>query len=484
MGRWRVAAVLVAAGIVGASLVSAGPAAAVHGAVPEDFNGDGYRDAVLPAPGAHVAGAPYAGAVVVLYGSSSGYRASRHQTISQNSPGVPGTPEGWDRFGTATATADLNRDGYADLIVSAPYEDGTRDDNAGTVTVLWGGRSGLGGGTNLPAPAGRQHHGVDLAVVAAGPGARTQILVGGLSGTATYKGPFSRSGTVGSVVAAQDPGPLESVALGDLDRDGTTDEVGIGYRKADLTGGRVQVNPSGGRDWPEPLRQGDGLIAATGDVNGDGYADLVVGDPEDPRTPGVDGRLGGRVLLWRGSAGGIAPDARPEEITQSTEGVPGTSEAGDTFGAAVAVADLNRDGLGDLIVGAPWEDIGSVPHAGAVTVIPGRRSGPLGAGGYSFNQNTPGVPSSAEEYDSFGTTVSAADVDRDGRPELFVGSPIENTANGAVFVLPGGPSRPTGTGSRVFTADMFGLTQHDSVHLGGYGVLWILLRDPEIDHGD
>jgi hypothetical protein len=148
------------------------------------------------------------------------------------------------------------------------------------------------------------------------------------------------------------------------------------------------------------------------------------------------------------------------------------------------LADLNRDGLADIIVGAPWEDVGSVLHAGAVTVIPGRRSGVLGTGAYSFNQNTPGVPSSAEEYDSFGTTVSAADIDRDGRPELVVGSPIENTANGAVFVLPGGATRPTGTGSRVFTPDMFGLTQRDSIHLGGYGVLWILLRDPEIDHGD
>jgi hypothetical protein len=242
-------------------LLPAAPAAAVHGAVPGDFNGDGYRDAVLPAPGADVAGAPYAGAVVVLYGSSSGYRPNRHQTITQASPGVPGTPEGWDRFGSATATADLNRDGYADLVVGTPFEDGAMDDNTGMVTVLWGSRNGLSGGTNLPVPAGREHHGIDLAVVAAGPGARTRILAGGLSGTATYKGPFSRSGTVGSVVATQDPGALESVALGDLNRDGTADEVSIAYRKADLTGGRVQVNPSGGRNWPEPLQQGNGLIA-------------------------------------------------------------------------------------------------------------------------------------------------------------------------------------------------------------------------------
>ncbi|MFI9251134.1 integrin alpha [Streptomyces sp. NPDC053069] len=57
-----------------APLPSATPAAAVHGAVPGDFNGDGYRDAVLPAPEANVAGKAGAGAVVVLYGSKWGQR--------------------------------------------------------------------------------------------------------------------------------------------------------------------------------------------------------------------------------------------------------------------------------------------------------------------------------------------------------------------------------------------------------------------------
>ncbi|MFF0203885.1 VCBS repeat-containing protein [Streptomyces sp. NPDC005017] len=484
MGRWRAAAALVAAGVIGAALVPAGPAVAVHGAVPGDFNGDGYRDLVLPAPGADVAGQRHAGAVVVVYGSRSGFRADRYQKISQNAPGVPGTSEGWDRFGSATATADLNRDGYADLVVSAPYEDVTRDDNRGVVTVLWGSRSGLGRGTNLPSPGRSQHHGVDLAVHSAEEGDKTQLLIGGLSGTAAFKGPFSRSGTFGSVTYSADAGALDSVALGDLDRNGTTDQVSLTYRTHALTGGRVQINPSGGTDWPEPLQEGNGLIAATGDVNGDGYADLVVGDPEDPRTPGVDGVTGGRVLVWRGSARGIARDAVPEQITQDTAGVPGTSEGGDTFGAGLTVADLDRDGLADIVVGAPFEDVGTVHEAGAVTVVPGRRSGPLGPGAYSFHQNTPGVPSSVEESDSFGATLAVAELNKDGRPELIIGSPTENLATGAVFVLPGGASRPTGTGSRAFTANMFGLTQHDSTHLGGYGTIWMLMRDPEVDHGD
>ncbi|MFF4800079.1 integrin alpha [Streptomyces sp. NPDC001351] len=84
----------------------------MHGAVPGDFNGDGYRDAVLPAPGANVSGKTAAGAVVVLYGSASGLSATHRKTITQNTPGVPGTSEAYARFGAATATAALNRDGY------------------------------------------------------------------------------------------------------------------------------------------------------------------------------------------------------------------------------------------------------------------------------------------------------------------------------------------------------------------------------------
>lgn len=94
-GGWRSAAVLVA-GLLCVTLVPAAPAAAVHGAVPGDFNGDGYRDAVLPAPGADVAGQQAAGAVVVLYGSASGLSATRRKTITQNTAGVPRSAEPFD----------------------------------------------------------------------------------------------------------------------------------------------------------------------------------------------------------------------------------------------------------------------------------------------------------------------------------------------------------------------------------------------------
>ncbi|MGW1728051.1 FG-GAP repeat protein [Streptomyces sp. NPDC002306] len=452
-----------------APLLSAAPAAAVHGAVPGDFNGDGYRDAVLPAPGANIAGKAGAGAVVVLYGSKTGLSTSRRATITQNTAGVPGTAESNDGFGAATATADLNRDGYADLVVSAPYEDTTRGEDAGTVTVLWGSKSGLTSGTDLPATTAGRYYGLDVAALSAGPGVRTEVLVAGYEGAMRFRGPFSRSGTYGSADENRDTGSVGSVTLGDFAHSGVPEEVVLTVRLSDLSGGEVYINPVYGG----AQQTGNGLIAATGDVNGDGYADLVVADPDEPVHAGADGALGGRVLLWYGSAHGIARVTKPVQLTQNTPGVPGMSEKDDNFGGTLAVGDLNRDGLADIVVGSPLEDTGK-RNAGQVTVIPGRRTGALGAGSYAFTQNTAGIPGADEAEDAFGTTVAVGDINRDGKPELFISAAEENNSTGAVWVLPGGTNGPTATGSSVITAPSVGFPQKDSTLLGANGLLGVI----------
>ncbi|MEU5598799.1 FG-GAP repeat protein [Streptomyces sp. NPDC020298] len=467
-GGWRAAALLVAV-VVGAPLVSAAPAVAVHGAVPGDFNGDGYRDAVLPAPGANVAGKRGAGAVVVLYGSKAGLSTSRRATITQNTAGVPGTAEADDGFGAATATADLNRDGYADLVVSAPYEDTSRGEDVGTVTILWGSKSGLTSGTDLPATTAGAYYGLDVAALSTGPGAKTEVLVAGYEGSMAFTGPFSRHGTYGEAVENRDTASVGSVALGDFDHAGLPDKVAVTVRLSGLSGGEVYIDPViGGAQ-----QTGNGLIAATGDVNGDGYADLVVGDPDEPDKAGVDGALGGRVLLWYGSARGIARDAKAVQLTQNTPGVPGASEKEDRFGGALTVADLNRDGLADIVVGSPMEDTGR-RNAGQVTVIPGRRAGALGGGAYAFTEDTAHIPGVGEGEDSFGTTVAVGDINKDGKPELFISAAEKNSSTGAVWVLPGGTDGPTAEGSRMITAPSVGFPQQDNTLLGGYGLLGVI----------
>ncbi|MDQ1046856.1 FG-GAP-like repeat-containing protein [Streptomyces sp. V4I2] len=123
-------------------------------AVQDDFNGDGYRDLAVGAPHAANGTVEEAGSVVVLYGSKSSVSATRRTVITQATAGVPGEPEKWDEFGTTVATADLDRDGYADLLVGTPREDVRGIESRGSVTVVWGGPNGLKGGANIAPPAG------------------------------------------------------------------------------------------------------------------------------------------------------------------------------------------------------------------------------------------------------------------------------------------------------------------------------------------
>ena len=100
-------------------------------AVPFDVNGDGYPELVVGAPDLQVGSVKEAGGVFVLPGSRSGI-SLREKVVTQSSPGVPGASETGDAFGSVVASADFDRDGFADLAVGQPEEGVTEpDDRAG-----------------------------------------------------------------------------------------------------------------------------------------------------------------------------------------------------------------------------------------------------------------------------------------------------------------------------------------------------------------
>jgi disulfide bond formation protein DsbB len=108
-----------------------------------DFDDDGYDDLAIGVPNEGIGTADYAGAVNVLYGSSSGLSSTGNQMWHQNSPGILGICESGDNFGWSLSVGDFDNDGYDDLAIGVFLEDiGTYAD-AGAVNVLYGSSTGL-----------------------------------------------------------------------------------------------------------------------------------------------------------------------------------------------------------------------------------------------------------------------------------------------------------------------------------------------------
>ena len=132
----------------------------------------------------------------------------------------------------------------------------------------------------------------------------------------------------------------------------------------------------------------------------------------------------------------------------------GTPEFDDEFGRALAAGDFNNNGVSDLAVGVPLEDIAGRENAGAVNVLYGAAGGLSGIGSQVFWQGPGGVAGTLEAFDWFGAAVSAGDFNNNGAADLAVGVPHEaigpRFAAGAVNVLYGGGGGLTGTGSQGF----------------------------------
>ena len=166
-------------------------------------------------------------------------------------------------------------------------------------------------------------------------------------------------------------------------------------------------------------------VGAAGDVNGDGFGDLIVGEPNynDPNLPDTNE---GRALVYLGSAAGPSLDA-----AWTAGGVRAH------FGAAVASAgDVNGDGFGDVLVGEPDAFLSEIPGSppsfqGQVSLYLGSPSGLASAPALTLHDGN---------FARFGAAVaSAGDVNGDGFSDVIIGAPGQNRI-GQAFVYLGSPS--------------------------------------------
>jgi hypothetical protein len=161
------------------------------------------------------------------------------------------------------------------------------------------------------------------------------------------------------------------------------------------------------------------------DFDNDGFGDLAVGVPGEDLGAAPDA---GAVQVLYGAADGLVSDG--QVLTQGAGGVPGASEGGDRFGAALVTGRFNSDAYEDLAVGVPGEDVGADGGAGAVVLLFGSAGG-LGGGGRLLTQDNP------EPGDGFGSALAVGEVSDSG--QLLVGAPGEDvrslTDAGAVSLI-------------------------------------------------
>jgi hypothetical protein len=464
-----------------------------------DVNADGFDDIVIGSPGATIGGGSVGGEISVVYGSAAGLPLlpgfSDVGTLAGST--TIESPVAFASFGASAITAgDVNGDGYADVAVGAPSDDSFVNDG-GSARVYAGGPSGLTatelwyelgpfagvqfGGVVVPAgdvngdalgdllvsETARVHvvvsaqstmlivRSFNLGALLRGFGTAGDVDGDGLSdivlGDPLYANGQSSEGNL-SLYEGRGDGPTlfagwstqtflanpnfgwSVASAGDLNRDGFDDLV-VGaptwdnfFNPGEFDNGLVLVfyggtdGPSTFYDWDywgAPGDQAGVAVASAGDVNGDGFDDLVVGAHQG-------GTGTGQVLIFHGGSGGLA------ETPAATLTGP---EAGSLFGGAVSSGDFDGDGYSDVAVGAAWLDVNSgfpffttYTDAGGVYVYRG------GSGGLS---TSPAWSDVMHQTDArFGSSLAGSgDVDGLGCSSLIVGAPGYDVPAGPFFTV-------------------------------------------------
>jgi hypothetical protein len=388
-----------------------------------DVNGDGYGDVIVGAPLFDGSLGYEHGRVYLYLGAATGLEATPAWTAT-------GAPDGALLGHSVAGAGDVNGDGYADVLVGAPFMSVYADDgDDGSAYVYLGSQVGLESTASWAEDFDTALSNFGEAVSAAGDvdgDGYGDVIVGAsnydngalINAGAVYVYRGSAAG-VDATPAAElvfdelqgDFGYSVSTA-GDVDADGFGDVVvgAPGYGSTDEGSAFLYFGSAAGLETVAGLQLGADeehsdfgvSVSTAGDVDGDGFGDVIIGALSFPYVHG------GKVSLFHGSASGL--DVIPRWTMES-------EQLRAEFGTSVSSAgDVNGDGFGDVVIGAEDWDSAAFEEEGKAEVFLGSAAGLEGAPAFTF-----GVGQSSA---ASGRSVSSAgDVDGDGYDDVVVGAP-------------------------------------------------------------